>query len=74
VLRILAMDAAQSAYPPSHDRLRELERFARAPRSDAVLQGENNTVAWLDRNRVLWLYRKPRRRMAREELLRIFRK
>lgn len=72
LLRLLFLDATDQAYPPGQARLDELERFAREPRTSALLQSERNVVAWRAPDGALYLYLKPRRQMSREELVRIF--
>ena len=73
LLRLLMTDLLESAYPPEERRISELMDFARSAGPDALLQSARNAVAWAGPDGELWLYRKPRRKMPREELLRLFR-
>ena len=74
LLRRLLADILKSCYPPSEDRIRELEEFSRSARPGGFLQTAHNVVVWMSPEETLWAYAKPRRDISRAQLLQIFQK
>jgi tRNA(Ile)-lysidine synthase len=74
LLRRLLADVLEDPYPPSEDRIRELEEFVRAARPESLLQTARNVVVWMSGEGVLWAYAKPRREIPKAQLLRVFRR
>ncbi|MFW6303364.1 MAG: tRNA lysidine(34) synthetase TilS [Candidatus Sumerlaeota bacterium] len=68
LLRLLWCELLDTAYPPSLEHLDALADFALSGRN-GLHQSDMNVVAMLDRGGRLWCYRKPRRRMSRQEIV-----
>lgn len=71
LLRWLADECAGRVAALNDPRLRELRSFALEGEAGGLCQSAANMVAWIaDAGDALWLYRKPQRRIPRDELLR----
>ena len=70
----MIMDAAGSVYPPEEKHITELLDFVQAAKANTLHQSQRNVVLWIGPDGVIWAYRKPRRKIARRELIEVFRK
>jgi tRNA(Ile)-lysidine synthase len=73
LLRRLWQDVMDSTYAPSMEHLDALADFVVQSDKAALHQMPENVVAYRDKSGRLWLYRKPRRQMSRDEIMRAIR-
>lgn len=74
LLREMMIEISETPYPPSEERIAEIEAFLLSTTKDALLQTAGNVVLWISPDDVLWAYRKTERRVERKKLLSLFRK